>query len=342
MAEAKRDQNHVPTLLGVSATDGETPVVIYADPTTHRLYVDGVGSTGYTGPTGETGYTGYTGRTGYTGYTGPGNFTGYTGYTGPSITGYTGYTGPGNFTGYTGYTGPTGYTGYTGYTGPNNATITGYTGYTGYTGPAGAGSTGYTGYTGYTGPNITGYTGYTGPGNFTGYTGYTGPLGPTGYTGYTGYTGPNGAFPLQLTENNPIIYDAALSADGTYSGLVIAGTAGATLAFGDVVYLAVADSRWELADASAVSTGAQWTGICVLAAASDGSATTILLLGNIRADTAFPTLTVGAPVYLSETAGDVTNTAPTTEDSVTRVLGYGIDGNTMYWNPSNDWATHTA
>jgi len=40
MAEAKRDQNYVPTLLGVSVTDGVTPVPIYADPTTHRLYVD--------------------------------------------------------------------------------------------------------------------------------------------------------------------------------------------------------------------------------------------------------------------------------------------------------------
>lgn len=40
MAEAKRDGNYVPTLLAVSSTDGVTPVTLYADPTTHRLYVD--------------------------------------------------------------------------------------------------------------------------------------------------------------------------------------------------------------------------------------------------------------------------------------------------------------
>jgi len=40
MAQAKRDQNDVPTLLGVSNVDGATPVTIYADPTTHRLLVD--------------------------------------------------------------------------------------------------------------------------------------------------------------------------------------------------------------------------------------------------------------------------------------------------------------
>lgn len=40
MSEAKRDQNYVPTLLAVSSADGVTPVTLYADPTTHRLYVD--------------------------------------------------------------------------------------------------------------------------------------------------------------------------------------------------------------------------------------------------------------------------------------------------------------
>lgn len=144
-----------------------------------------------------------------------------------------------------------------------------------------------------------------------------------------------------LAEGASIQLDPALSADGTYTGTTITGTAGATLAFGDIVYLAAADSRWELADASAASTsGSVLVGICVLAAASDGSATTILLSGNIRADTAFPSLTVSAPVYISETAGDVTNTAPTTTDSVTRVLGFGLTADSMIFNPSEDYVTH--
>lgn len=103
MENAYRDENSIPTLIGSSNVDGKTPVRVYADPVTHRLLVDGLGSTGPTGPgnfTGYTGYTGYTGATGYTGYTGPGNFTGYTGPTGAGSTGYTGYTG------YTGGTGP--------------------------------------------------------------------------------------------------------------------------------------------------------------------------------------------------------------------------------------------
>ena len=39
MANAKRDDNRIPVLLGVSSTDGVTPVMPYVDPTTHRLYV---------------------------------------------------------------------------------------------------------------------------------------------------------------------------------------------------------------------------------------------------------------------------------------------------------------
>jgi len=101
-----------------------------------------------------------------------------------------------------------------------------------------------------------------------------------------------------LAEGASIDLDPTLSADGTYSGIAITGTAGTTLAFGDLIYLAAADSRWELVDADSVTTcGAVLTGMCVLAAAADGNATKILLKGNIRADAAFPALTIGANVY---------------------------------------------
>ena len=143
-------------------------------------------------------------------------------------------------------------------------------------------------------------------------------------------------------ENKGFYLDSALSADGKWSGTVVDGTAGAALAFGKVCYLAAADSRWELADASAASTaGDVLLGICVLAAAGDASATKMLLVGTIRADTAFPALTISAPVHLSETAGDVAVAAPTTTDSVTRRLGFAITADSMYFNPSPDFYTHT-
>jgi hypothetical protein len=117
---------------------------------------------------------------------------------------------------------------------------------------------------------------------------------------------------ITLGENTSLDLDPAGSADGKYSGICITGTAGATLAFGDLIYLAVADSRWELTDADATATaGTPLIGMCVLAAAADGSATKILLQGTIRADAKFPTLTIGAPAYVGETAGAIQTAIPT-------------------------------
>lgn len=48
MADASRDENTIPTLLGASSADGKTPVKVYADPDTHRLLVDS--TAGVVGP----------------------------------------------------------------------------------------------------------------------------------------------------------------------------------------------------------------------------------------------------------------------------------------------------
>lgn len=148
-----------------------------------------------------------------------------------------------------------------------------------------------------------------------------------------------------LAEGASVGLDPALSADGTWSGNTITGVAGYTQSFGDLVYLDPTDSRWEMVDANAAS-GADGDArgiICmVVVAGTDGNACTLLLPGSvIRADAKFPTFTVNAPIYVSETAGAVTNTQPTTTDVVIRVVGFGLDGNSMYFNPSPDYITHT-
>ena len=98
-----------------------------------------------------------------------------------------------------------------------------------------------------------------------------------------------------------------------------------------------------MADASAASTsGTVVLGICV-DASTDGAATSMLLLGTVRS-AAFPaSIALGAPVYVSETAGDITATAPTTTDAVIRVVGHAVttEPNTIYFNPSPSHITHT-
>lgn len=147
-----------------------------------------------------------------------------------------------------------------------------------------------------------------------------------------------------LEENASIEHDNALSADGKYTGETLAGTAGTTLAFGDLIYLDPTDSKWELVDAN-IAGGSDGDprgilGICVLAA-NENATTKILLRGMVRADAVFPSFTINAPVYISETAGDVTETQPTTTDVVIRIVGFGFDGNTLYFCPDNSYITHT-
>lgn len=141
---------------------------------------------------------------------------------------------------------------------------------------------------------------------------------------------------ITLGENTSIALDPAGSADGKYSGITIAGTAGATLAFGDLVYLSSVDSRWELADADSATTSDRMMGMCVLAAAADGDPTVLLLMGQIRADAAFPALTIGSAVYVGETAGDIQVAIPTGADNIIRRVGYALTADEIYFNPSMD------
>lgn len=147
-----------------------------------------------------------------------------------------------------------------------------------------------------------------------------------------------------LSEGGSVGYDPSLSADGTWTGITITATAGYTQAFGDLVYLDPTDSRWEAADANSAS-GADGDarGILgmVVVAGTDGNACTILLNGVIRADAKFPTFTINNPIYVSETAGSVTQTQPTTTDVVIRIVGAALTADSMYFNPDQTWITHT-
>lgn len=141
---------------------------------------------------------------------------------------------------------------------------------------------------------------------------------------------------ITLDENTSIALDPAGSADGKYTGITIAGTAGAALAFGEVAYLSSVNSRWVLADADAASTSDRMLGMVVLAAAADTNPTTLLLMGQIRADVKFPALTIGSAVYVGETPGAIQVAIPVGADNVIRRVGYALTADEIYFNPSMD------
>ena len=52
-------------------------------------------------------------------------------------------------------------------------------------------------------------------------------------------------------------------------------------------------------------------------------------------------MTVNNPQYVSETAGDITGTQPTTTDVVIRVVGFALTADELFFNPDNVYITHT-
>ena len=146
----------------------------------------------------------------------------------------------------------------------------------------------------------------------------------------------------QLAEGASIALDPAATADGVFTGTTVTGTAGYTQAFGDLVYLDPTDSRWEAVDANAaIGADGDARGMIgmVVSAGTDGTACTILLNGIIRADAKFPTLTINGAAFASETAGLITQTAPTTSGVVVRNIGTAITADEIYFNPSQTWLT---
>lgn len=147
-----------------------------------------------------------------------------------------------------------------------------------------------------------------------------------------------------LAENVSIALPSfgSLSADGKYAGITEAGTGGETISFGMVVYLKASDSRWYKAKADASTTsGAVRIAIAVTSSTS-ANPITVMTYGKIRADAQFPTLTVGAPAYISDaTAGSIVVAQPTTTDHVIQIMGFGNSGDELFFNPSNDYMTHT-
>ena len=66
----------------------------------------------------------------------------------------------------------------------------------------------------------------------------------------------------------------------------------------------------------------------------------MLLYGKVRS-AAFPTFTVGAPVYLDDTAGNLVVTQPSTTNFAIRIVGYASTAEDLLFNPSNDWIIHS-
>lgn len=131
-------------------------------------------------------------------------------------------------------------------------------------------------------------------------------------------------------------------ADLGYSGELsnVASTNGEadTLLAGEIVYLVLDTTlKWKRTDADTEATCDKVCGIVIADVLTGATCVNkILLRGFYRNDTLF-NLTVGGLLYLSATAGGLTQTAPSGSGQTVRVVGQAVTADVIYFNPDNTW-----
>ena len=125
--------------------------------------------------------------------------------------------------------------------------------------------------------------------------------------------------------------------DHSYSGDYAKGVYGDTLVFGDLIYLANADDRWELADADAEASAGDVMLAIALESGDDGDERLIFLKGYIR-DDSWDFTSGGDALYVHTTAGDMSQTAPFGSSDIVRVVGHATaDPNIIWFDPAGTW-----
>ncbi len=137
---------------------------------------------------------------------------------------------------------------------------------------------------------------------------------------------------LEMSEGSHIVLNAIQNPGATTegNGLVIKLHSSTTV-FGKIYYKSNLAAAWSQADADSDGTTRMLAVALGTSSANDG----MLLQGIIRI--ASHGLSAGAPLYVSTTAGEFTTTAPSGSGDYVRVVGYTIDSNTIYFNPSGTW-----
>lgn len=150
---------------------------------------------------------------------------------------------------------------------------------------------------------------------------------------------------LNITAAN-IEMDGSPSIDDTYKSLAINGTnAGEVIVQWDCVYFDNVAAEWMIADNTGEDTSVtpdrpKSCEAIATAAGSNGAELKVVTFGPIRNDAW--NWTVGLPIYLS-TAGDYTQTRPTSAAAFPQQIGFPLSADVMYFQPQPiDWGTTRA
>jgi len=92
-------------------------------------------------------------------------------------------------------------------------------------------------------------------------------------------------------------------------------------------------SGWEASDANVAGKAEGLLGLALgTSEANDG-----LLVDGLITSSAFSAFSAGDTIYVSETEGTMTNTAPTAPGSIVRIVGYALGSSYVHFNPSDNF-----
>ena len=134
---------------------------------------------------------------------------------------------------------------------------------------------------------------------------------------------------MTFNRYSSIDFAATMTATANSSGILM--KRGSTTTTQGQVYYYTSSETWALSDRN--NTATQATGLLAYALDNSSTGDGMMLSGFVfKEEHGF---TIGAPLYLSATPGNITNTVPTS--GWARVVGYAVGENTIYFSPDRTW-----
>ena len=134
-------------------------------------------------------------------------------------------------------------------------------------------------------------------------------------------------------KNTARIFNIPSAIHYTYEGDVIYTTAAGSTTAGNLVYLRT-NGTWADADADSAAKSTVMLGIAI---GTDPTSDGVLIRGTYTLDHDVGN-DQGVPLYVSTTAGEITDTAPSGSGDIVRVVGYNLgDDDEIWFDPSSSW-----
>tara|TARA_R100001510_G_scaffold54843_1_gene58035 strand:- start:2038 stop:5178 length:3141 start_codon:yes stop_codon:yes gene_type:complete len=145
---------------------------------------------------------------------------------------------------------------------------------------------------------------------------------------------------LSVTKNK---FTKTSNTDHSHQGDVVFFGGTTSMTQGDLYYFN-SSGNWAQADADAVATSGPCLLAIALGAASDTNGMLLRGIYTMDSNAIDGSEATGDELYVSTTAGHVTNTAPSGNGDIVRIIGYCLDGThgQIWFNPSSDFIEITA